>query len=137
MKDLAEKHSVLHQENRACRYCGQMRMIEVPDNWTDEQMNELVVEHCPCPDAQTHNSIKHRKEKAHERIEMLFGEQSEFPIDENAEKLLHMAADAAVDLDIERVTVGIKDGTKASIKRTAKGSIKIERTESNKNAYEL
>ena len=137
LKDLTKECKKVHSENVACRYCGQIRMIEVPIDWSEEQIEELAVENCICPDAQTHNGLKHRKEKAHERIEMIFGEQSEVSIDENAEKLLHMAADAVVDMDIERVTVVIKDGTKASIRRTAKGSIKIERTESSKNAYEL
>lgn len=137
LKDLVKECKGLHQENRACRYCGQIRMIEVPNNWTEEQREEMTIECCICPDAMTHNGLKHRKEKAHERIEMLFGEQSELPIDENVEKLLYMAVDAAVDLDIENVTISIKDGTKASIRRTTKGSIKIERSEISKNTYEL
>ena len=131
------KHEKICRQSRACRYCGQIIMMEVSDLWTEEQMDELAVEKCLCPDAQIYNALKHRKEKAHEKIGMLFGEISESPIDENVEKLLHIAANAAVDSVIERLTVVMKDGTKAGIKRTAKGSIKIERSVSKKNAYEL
>lgn len=137
LKDLVVECKKTHQENRVCKYCGQIIIIEVPDDWSEEQMDELTAESCSCPDAQRYNSLKHRKEKAHERIVMLFGEQSELPIDESVEKLLYMAADAAVDLDVERVTISIKDGTKANIRRTPKGSIKIERSESSKDTYEL
>ena len=38
---------------------------------------------------------------------------------------------------MEKISVDVKDGTKGSIKRNAKGNVKIERNESSKNAYEL
>ena len=124
-------------ETGACRYCGQLAQVEVPATWDEDKINELVTEKCECCDAVEYAKMKNRKANAHEKIVLLFGGKSAMPVDDKAEELLHLAVEAAVEWDIEKISVDIKDGTKGKISRTAKGSIKIERSESKKNAYEL
>lgn len=137
LRDKVKNYDELITVNGSCRFCGQMMTVEVPDSWNEEMINELVVEKCECNDAVGYTGLKRRKERAHEKIRILFGDGAAVPVDDKAEKLLHMAADAALEWDIEKITVDIKDGTKGNIKRNAKGNIKIERSESSKNAYEL
>ena len=123
--------------NGCCMFCGQMMTVEAPVIWGEDIINELVSEKCECDASQNWARRKFRKEKAHEKIKILFGDGADIPIDENAEKLLHLAADCIVDMDVEKMTIEIQDGTKGKISRTAKGFIKIERSESSRTGCEI
>lgn len=137
VKDEVKKHDDVVIMTGACRFCGQIAQVDAPPIWPEDMVNELATELCECNKATTYANMKKRREKAHEKIVLLFGEKASSPVNDNAEKLLHMAVDTAIDYDIESMTIDIGDGTKGKISCTTKGSIKIERRESSKNAYEL
>lgn len=61
-------------EHGACRFCGQMEALEVPPEWTEKEVDELATETCECAAASYYSSRKSRKERAHMRIEELFGQ---------------------------------------------------------------
>lgn len=143
LADMLEKERktgrALVPETGGCRFCGQTKAVEVPAEWTAEEADELVTECCECLDAKLYTGRKMRKERAHRRIDYLFGEagNAEFePIQGKAVELLHEAVEKAGDEDILSATVDAGGGIKASIKLTEKGAIKVTRTETRKNTYE-
>ena len=137
LKDEVKKYKELETVTGGCRFCGQVMQVEAPPGCGEDVIEELVAESCSCTEAQLYEASKRRQERAHEKIELLFGEQAESPVDGKAEELLHIAVDAALAWDIEKLTVEIGDGTKGKISRSAKGNIKIERSESRKKSVEL
>lgn len=126
-------------EHGACRFCGQMEALEVPPEWTGEEVDELATETCKCGDALYYSSRKSRKERAHKRIKELFeqGDTQTGAVSEGAIELLHLAADKAGDEQVLSVTVDAGDGVKASIKLTSKDTIKVARTVTAKRTYEV
>lgn len=137
LRDEVEKSGALKTANGGCVFCGQMRAMEVPEDWEQDLINELATEKCKCLEATIWANKKYKKECAHERIDELFGVKSAEPVDECAEELIHKAADCVVEWNIEKISIDIKDGTKGKISRNAKGFIKIERSESSKNGCEI
>lgn len=137
LKDEVKGYKDLETVTGSCRFCGQLMQVEAPPGCGEDVIEELVAESCGCTEAVSYAAQKQRKERAHEKIVLLFGEQAEYPVDDKAEELLHIAVDAALAWDIEKLTVDIGDGTKGKISRSAKGNIKIERSESRKRAVEL
>lgn len=130
----------LVSEVGGCRFCGQTEAVEVPPEWTEDEVDELVTERCECWEAESYARRKRRKEQAHERIDLLFGEgenkESE-PIQGKALELLHDAVEKAGDEDIVSATIDTGNGIKAAIKLTDKGTIKVTRTQTKKNSYEV
>ena len=142
LKDIVEKA----ERNRAggvitgygsCRFCGQQATHKVMEEWQQEEINELVTESCECLEARIYTAEKGQKERAHNRIEMLFGEGNNIVAVENAVlELLHNVIDPICEGHIAAVTVDIGNGVKAKINITAKGNIKVGRTKTDTSTYE-
>ncbi len=126
-------------EHGVCRFCGQMEALEVPPEWTEAEVDELATETCECAGASYYSSRKSRKERAHMRIEELFGQgdTQTGAVSEGAVELLHLAVDKAGGEQVLSVTVDAGDGIKASIKLTNKDAIKVTRTVTAKRTYEV
>lgn len=45
----------------ACRFCGQNKMIEVPNGYTQEEIDEEVTCECKCDEAKAYQEKKERK----------------------------------------------------------------------------
>ena len=116
------------QKTGKCRFCGQNKLIEVPDSISQEEVDEEVTLVCKCYDAKLY---KEKKEKE-EQIEMaktsakgttfeLFHE--EHPV---VEEILNSVMDAIVSKQIKKLTIATGGKTKASI-TYSKGTIKVER----------
>lgn len=54
-------------ETGACRYCGQMRQMEVPAEWDEETVNEAAVELCDCDVAESYTRKKDRRKTPREQ----------------------------------------------------------------------
>ncbi len=119
-----------------CRFCGQIADIKAPLNYTDDQRDELATELCKCYEAEYYTNKKSWKERAHDRIEKLFGEESEEPINDSEIKILHDAVEPVANNDITSMTVDFGNGIKAKINITAKGKIKVQRTDTDTRSYE-
>ena len=60
------------EKNGACRFCGQIKLVEALEEFNEDELNELATEQCNCYEAQNYISKLYRKEKADFRIEELF-----------------------------------------------------------------
>lgn len=121
----------------ACECCGQIKIVEAPVNWNDDQVNGLVTEMCDCIEADHRTRLKRQKERAHAKIEELFnGNDKENECINNAAlQLIHNAVEPIVDDDIASATIDI-GGIKAKLSMTAKGNVKITRTDTKTKNYE-
>lgn len=107
------------------------------EEWQQEEINELVTESCECLEARIYTAEKGQKERAHNRIEMLFGEGNNIVAVENVVlELLHNVIDPICEGHIAAVTVDIGNGVKAKININAKGNIKVGRTKTDTSTYE-
>lgn len=61
----------------SCSFCGQAKIIQVPEEWEQGQINEAVTCECECEQAQAYAKAKERKDKAKKRINELFGSGAE------------------------------------------------------------
>lgn len=111
-----------------CKFCGQHRIVDVPDNFTECEVNEEATLYCNCNDSKAY---RERKEKE-EQIEMaktsakgttfeLFHE--EFP---KIEDILNYSMDALTQKKFKKLTITTGGKTKASI-TFSKDTIKVER----------
>jgi len=48
----------------SCSFCGQTKIIQVPEEWEQGQINEAVTCECECEQAQAYAKAKERKDKA-------------------------------------------------------------------------
>lgn len=52
----------------SCSFCGQTKIIQVPEEWEQGQINEAVTCECECEQAQAYAKAKERKDKAKKRV---------------------------------------------------------------------
>lgn len=52
------------EKNGACRFCGQIKLVEALEEFNEDELNELATEQCNCYEAQNYISRLYRKEKA-------------------------------------------------------------------------
>lgn len=120
----------------ACKFCGQMTKVETMIGWTNDECNELATELCTCFEAGIYTRKKGQKERAHNRIESLFETCQGKGLCEDSIRVLHMAADLLAESEAQSVSLDDGSGTKAKLSITSKGNIKVERTDSKKQAVE-
>lgn len=122
----------LNVQAGSCRFCGQMAQIETLFPWPQEKLDEAATEMCKCGEAQNYTSRKKRVEKAKRTIERQFGKY----LPGTAVELLKTAVDLVEEDQIDSLTLDAGNGLKAKIFITRKGSIKVEKTETRKEAQE-
>lgn len=110
---------------------------KVLEDWTQEEKDELATETCGCLEAKQYAAKKRQKERAHKRIEMLFGENNGVvTCDVATLELLHGIINPVCEGNIAAATVDIGNGVKAKINITNKGNIKVGRTKTDTSIYE-
>lgn len=127
----------LIQDRGGCKFCGQIRALEVPADWTEEMCNELATELCECTESEIYTRKKKQKEKAVEAIEEQFGEKAEDRMEGEVTGLLNDIADMVIENKINSGMLDIGEGIKAKIALTAKGAVKVERTKTEKGVKEV
>ncbi len=115
-----------------CRFCGQAYQLEVVGEWTDEMLDEAATNKCDCIDAENWKKIQKRKKKAKETVEELFADE-----EEDILELLKDLAGKTLEGRIRKAAIVIGSGAKAAVSISAKGGLKIERTETKKGAREI
>lgn len=126
----------LEERTGHCRFCGQAGFATTMTDWGEERVNEQVTLQCQCTDAQEYLKSIERKQKAKKRINELFGEGAEKPVQRSVTDLLMLTVDAIEDKDMKGIMVDVGQGVKAKVSKMAKESIKVERSESKKTTYE-
>lgn len=120
-----------------CRFCGQMGTVNALPGWSEEQVNESVTCRCQCDKAKEYAKQKEQIQKAKARIAEAFGPAAgEKALDEAIVANLVSFVDIIAEKKMQAVTVDMGRGLKARVSRMAKGSIKVERTETVKASFE-
>lgn len=117
-----------------CRFCGQLVQLNGDCELTPEQAEEKAVMNCKCAEAVEYQKKKLRKEKALKNISVLFEEDAEPEkrIRENLIDILRAAVEQIHDGVVEKISLNLRGGVKASVSQNAKGEINVERTETKK-----
>lgn len=121
----------LEEQQGACRFCGQIRMLHTLGAMSDEMCIEAATQLCDCMEADSYTRHLRKKEKAYDRIRTVYGD-----LPEDIQNVMCAAVDLMVEDRMERVTFNITGKLKAQISVTSKGNIKIDRTETRKSSTE-
>lgn len=120
-----------------CRFCGQMGTVNALPGWSEKQVNESVTCRCQCDKAKEYAKQKEQIQKAKARIAEVFGTAAgEKALDEAIVANMTSFVDMIAEKKMQAVTVDMGRGLKAKVSRMAKGSIKVERTETVKASFE-
>ena len=125
----------LETKQGACRFCGQIRALEVDDTWKPGELDELATELCDCVDASWYTMQKRRKENAAKAVEEQFGAEGERCKPEVL-SLLEAAVNEVAEMRVNSVNVDIGNNVKAKIGMNSKGLIKVEKTKTQKETRE-
>ena len=134
--DIVEKKKAegeLTESHRgACRFCGQISIVEVPRDWGDDKVDDLVTETCKCDDAKNYRHLELRKEKAMAAIEKQFGEEN---VTEEAVAFMKKSVELVAGGYCDAVTVNTGN-IKGKVSVNAKGMLKVEKTKTEKESKE-
>lgn len=129
------KHTSLEEYTGTCKFCGQMGTANGKAGLSEAEVNELITCHCGCEKAKEYAKQKEQIQKA--RIAETFGPAAgEKALDESIVENLVSFVDIIAQKKMQSVTVDMGRGLKARVSRVAKGSIKVERTETAKTSFE-
>lgn len=136
LTDIVEKKresgEIMGSRNGACVFCGQIGAIEVPVNWKDEDVDELITETCKCEGARGYARAKRRKERAKETVEKQFAETG---IGRRVIQVMQETVDVVAEGYCDSVTIAAGN-IKGKISMSAKGTIKVEKIKTEKESRE-
>ena len=114
----------------ACKFCGQIATLEVPEKFTQEMINEEVVKKCDCPEAKAFTKQQETIAAAEGMIKDFFeGREGMEKIKDlllSAVKPLAENAIGAISISKDGYTGSMKptkDGIKVSLKYTTVDSV--------------
>ncbi len=103
-----------------CKYCHDRRVVEVPDDATDNEINEAATLDCDCPGAILARKKEYQKEACTEYIEKMIS--TDFP--EIGEIMKNSIQDMQ-DMKISKITINTYVGKTARL-TMSKDGIKVE-----------
>jgi len=114
----------------ACRFCGQQKIIEVPETLEQEEIDEEVTLECRCAEARGYQEKREREEKTQAQMVSAKGTvyelfHEEFP---EIEDVLNECIPLLVNLKARKILVNTGKKVTASVS-ISKGTIKVERVE--------
>lgn len=111
---------------KGCPFCGQGHVIQIGDDWNEEQVNDAVVKVCACEGAEKHKEMN----SVRKRVKEFFGDESLKKFDDafgiEVQDDLVSWAEKVYDGLYEKLTVVLENGDKAIIQRSG-ARIKISR----------
>lgn len=120
-----------------CKFCGQMVQASGKEGLSQAEVEELATCRCGCEKSQEYAKQKEQIQKAKARIAETFGSGAgEKALPEAIVSNLVSFVDIIAEKKMQAVTVDLGRGLKARVSRMAKGSIKVERTETLKASFE-
>ncbi len=114
-----------------CIYCGQTRMLKVEEDLSEENLNELATEECDCISAALARKRAKTQAEAEDNVEKLF--RGDLP---EVADLLSASISLIVNRQISKVTIDTGKKIKAQAVRLSNGTVKVERSETNKTVME-
>jgi len=121
----------LIQKTGACIYCGQIGTVEAEEHISVEEIDKMVSLQCDCHLAKEAVKKAQRLEKAKDSAKKLFADHSEDVI-----YFMQAAVTLISNGEIGQIKIDTIGNVKATISKTAKNNIKIERSETKKKAVE-
>lgn len=120
-----------------CKFCGQCNWdLDCSECLNTDEAIEKATESCECDEAVKYTTLRKKYTSAKAHVDDLFGkgckEKEIEPASTNVLTYLYTCAERVVNSDISAVTVNIARGCQAKISASAKGQIKVERTETEK-----
>lgn len=126
---------LIEQKHGVCCFCGQIATVEEPAGWRQEDIDRLAAEQCDCDGAAEYRGREKRKENAIIAIVEMCGE-IEGGVEQEVIDLMTGIVDRILGGEMTGATLDLGDGLKVKITITAKGAIKIERSETKKRSRE-
>lgn len=111
----------------ACIYCGQITQMETDKVVTQEQFDKAATLKCTCTQAKEFQKIWTRKQGAMDNVDLLFSTE-----DEDVVGALKNCVDLICENKIEKITMNLYAGVKATISQNSKGEINVEKTVTSK-----
>lgn len=125
------------EKTGVCRFCGQNKLVEVPDSFTQDEIDEEASTECWCMDAKAYKErkeyqamVEQAKTSAKGTTLQLFHEDHP-----DIEEVLNYAMNPLVDKKFKKITIATGGKTTAKMS-FSNGSIKVEREDKTKNALE-
>lgn len=119
-----------------CIFCGQMRAVQVPESWTEEDTDEYVTEICGCKDAQEQRKRKKRKENIVKAVDATFMESGGTYLPESVTEMLKQAAELIEIGELDQIQVKF-EGVTGTICEGKDGTIKVIGTKKLENGMEV
>lgn len=126
-------------ENRTgyCRFCNQAKLLEVPSDFTIEQLEEEATMGCICREAKEYQAEKYRKEQIECAKQSAKGTtydlfHDEFP---EIEEIFNSALTPLEDKKFKKITINTGGKTKATIS-FAGDKFKVEREDKSVTSLE-
>ena len=85
-----------------CLFCGQYRAIEVPDTFTEEDIDEEVTKKCDCPEAKADTDKKEKIATSEAKVKEIF---EGLPALETMQNMLLSALKPLTMYDIDGITI--------------------------------
>lgn len=95
-----------------CKYCGQIAMIDCPEGFTQEEVDEEVTKICKCPEAQAMSIKEYNRTSAAAFI------KDAFKSDKYMQDFMANTVDAVMDEAADKVQVVQKTAISAKIVET-------------------
>lgn len=121
----------MKEEKGTCKFCGQTKLVTVPDSYEEADIDEIVTQECKCDEARAYQEkleaeelLETSKRTAEAMIIELF--QEEF---EPSAELLREAIEPLSRFMFEKLTIKLNNNVTAVLSINGKGEIKIERKE--------
>lgn len=108
----------MQNKSGICRYCGQHRLVEVPDFYTEEQIEEKVALVCNCKAAQAYQAEKEMEEKLEMAKTSAKGTTFELFHEDapEVEKILNEALEPLTDGAFDSLKIKVNKRTTATLK---------------------
>lgn len=125
VKKIKKEHPELIEEvEGACRFCGQIAMVEAVFDWTQEEIDEVAVERCQCMQAAAYTAKKEQTESACKMIHRKFIE-----FKESKKVFLENTAKMVIDYEIAKANLSLTAEVKCTMSLDKDGKIRIKRTD--------
>ena len=103
-----------------CKYCHDRRMVDVPDDATDDEINKAATLDCDCPGAKLARKKEYQREACTEYIEKMIS--TDFP---EIGEIMKNSIQAMQDMKISKITINTYVGKPARL-TMSKDGIKVE-----------
>jgi len=113
-------HRLVKEANGICRFCGQIKLIEIATGMKDDEITELTSEQCDCDDSKAYAARKTQNEMVYERIDKLFA-----GLDDKILRVFYVTIPSLNQGLITDITINLGNGIKGRMRLDRNGFIKI------------